>query len=187
MHPSAAVARITSMPRLYRILSAALLASFLIGCTTSQPLKPVPHVDLPRYMGDWYVIANIPYFGEKNCVGSIESYALRADGDIDNAFSCRKKSLDAPLERVTNARVKVHDKFTNAEWRVRFFKVLSVKYLVLDLDPEYQWVAVSHPSRRYGWVFSRSETLPEETYKAILSRLAAQGYDITRFAKVAQQ
>lgn len=175
------------MPRFYRLLPLALLASLLMGCTTSQPLKPVPHVDLPRYMGDWYVIANIPYFGEKNCVGSIESYALRSDGDIDNAFSCRKKSLDAPLERVTNARAKVHDKFTNAEWRVRFFKVLSVKYLVLDLDPEYQWVAVGHPSRRYGWVFARNRTLPDDTYKAILNRLAAQGYDTTRFVKVAQQ
>ena len=27
-------------------------------------LRTVPHVDLPRYMGDWYVIANIPYFAE---------------------------------------------------------------------------------------------------------------------------
>jgi apolipoprotein D and lipocalin family protein len=187
MHPSAALARIASMPRLYRLLPLALLTSFLIGCTTSQPLKTVPHVDLPRYMGDWYVIANIPYFGEKNCVGSIESYALRADGDIDNAFSCRKKSLVAPLERVTNARVKVHDKFTNAEWRVRFFKVVSVKYLVLDLDPEYQWVVVGHPSRRYGWVFARNKSLPDDTYQAILQRLAAQGYDTSRFAKVAQQ
>jgi apolipoprotein D and lipocalin family protein len=175
------------MPRLHRLLSIALLASLLMGCTTSQPLKTVPHVDLPRYMGDWYVIANIPYFGEKNCVGSIESYALRADGDVDNAFSCRKKSLDAPLERVTNALAKVHDKSTNAEWRVRFFKVISVKYLILDLDPEYRWVAVGHPSRRYGWVFSRDKSLPEDTYQAILSRLASQGYDTSRFVKVAQQ
>jgi apolipoprotein D and lipocalin family protein len=35
-------------------------------------------------MGDWYVIASIPYFAEKDCVDSIESYALRPDGKIDN-------------------------------------------------------------------------------------------------------
>jgi apolipoprotein D and lipocalin family protein len=25
-----------------------------------EPIKPVAHVDLPRFMGDWYVIATIP-------------------------------------------------------------------------------------------------------------------------------
>ena len=50
------------------------------------PLQPVAHVDLPRYMGDWYVIANIPYFAEKGCVDSIESYAARPDGDIDKTY-----------------------------------------------------------------------------------------------------
>jgi lipocalin len=53
---------------------AALFAS---GCasgikTTKKPMKraaagelqTVRHVDLRRYMGDWRVIANIPYFAE---------------------------------------------------------------------------------------------------------------------------
>lgn len=154
---------------------------------SKQPLQTVPHVDLPRYMGDWYVIANIPYFAEKGCFDSIESYALRPDGDIDNWFTCRKKSFEAPLERKATALVKVHDRGTNADWRVRFFKVISVKYLVLDLDPAYQWAAVGHPSRRYGWVFARSKSLDEATYDGILKRLAAQGYDTSRFQKVPQR
>ena len=98
--------------------------------------------DLPRYMGDWYVIANIPYFAEKDCFDSIESYALREDGNIDNWFRCRKKSFEAPLERQATALARVADKTSNAEWRVRFFGKVSVKYLILDLDPDYQWVAV---------------------------------------------
>ena len=32
--------------------------------TASMPLRVVPHVDLPRFMGDWYVIASIPTFIE---------------------------------------------------------------------------------------------------------------------------
>jgi apolipoprotein D and lipocalin family protein len=165
----------------------ALLTTAIAGCSSmSKSLQTVPHVDLPRYMGDWYVIANIPYFAEKNCVDSIESYALRSDGDIDNWFTCRKKTFDAPLERKASALAKVANKNSNAEWRVRFFKVISVKYLVLDLDPQYQWVAVGHPSRRYGWVMSRSKTLDEQTYQAILKRLTEQGYDVSKFQKVPQ-
>ncbi len=157
------------------------------GCTSmKEPLRPVPYVDLPRYMGNWYVIANIPYFAEKNCVDSIESYALRSDGDIDNWFSCRK-SFDAPMKRKATALAVVEDKTSNAVWHVKFFKVISVKYVILDLDPNYQWVAVGHPSRNYGWVMSRSKTMDEGTYRAVLASLASQGYDVSRFKKVPQQ
>jgi apolipoprotein D and lipocalin family protein len=158
------------------------------GCmSTRQPLQTVPHVDIPKYMGDWYVIANIPYFAEKDCVDSIESYALRSDGDIDNWFTCRKKSFDAPMKRKASAVATIDDKNSNATWRVRFFKVISVKYLIIDLDPGYQWVAVGHPSRRYGWIMARSKTLADSTYDEILGRMGKQGYDTTRFAKVPQQ
>jgi len=152
-----------------------------------QPLRPVAHVDLPRYMGDWHVIANIPYFAEKNCVDSVESYALRSDGDIDNWFTCRNKSFDAPMKRKANALAVVDDKASNAVWHVKFFKIVSVKYVILDLDPGYQWVVVGHPSRNYGWVMARAKTLDEKTYQGALTSLTAQGYDVSRFKKVPQQ
>jgi len=153
----------------------------------NQPLRTVPQVSLPRYMGDWFVIANIPYFAEKGCYDSIESYALRADGKIDNWFTCRKNSFDAPLERKANALATVADTRSNAVWRVRFFKIISVKYLILDLDPQYQWVMVGHPSRRYGWIMARSKTLDEPTYQAILRNISEQGYDPGKFKKVPQR
>jgi len=168
--------------------------SFLItifsisGCTSMKPpLKSAAHVDLPRYMGDWYVIANIPYFAEKNCYDSIESYALRADGDIDNWFTCRKGSFEAPMKRRANALAVVDDKTSNSVWHVRFFKIISVKYVILAVDPNYQWALVGHPSRNYGWILARSKVLDEATYGRALDILAANGYDISRFKKVPQQ
>jgi apolipoprotein D and lipocalin family protein len=154
---------------------------------SKTPLKPVDHVDLPRYMGDWYVIANIPYFAEKNCFDSIESYALRPDGKIDNWFRCRKGSFQAPLEQKASATVTVDDPGSNAEWHVHFFKIISVKYVVLDLDPNYQWVLVGHPSRKYGWIMARTKTLDEGLYQRILSAAGQQGYDTAKFQKVPQQ
>ena len=152
----------------------------------STALRPAPHVDLRRYMGDWYVIANIPYFAEKNCFDSIESYALRSDGDIDNWFTCRKKSFDAPMKRRVNARAVVDDKASNAQWHVKFFKIVSVKYVILELDPDYRWVVVGHPSRNYGWIMSRSKQMDEVSYRAALRSLTSQDYDVSRFQKVPQ-
>ena len=175
--------------RFWHLSSLLLIATLAAGgCTSmSKPMQTASHVDLQRYMGDWYVIANIPYFAEKDCFDSVESYALRPDGDIDNWFTCRKKSFDAPMKRKASALASVKDTLTNATWSVRFFKIISVKYLILDVDPAYQWAAVGHPSRNYGWVLARTKTLPESTYQDILQRMGNQGYDVSKFQKVPQQ
>lgn len=152
---------------------------------SKPPLKTVAHVDLPRYMGDWRVIAIIPYWAEKDCVDSIETYWLRPDGKIGNSFQFRKKSFAAPQKKLSFT-AEVVNKQTNAEWRVRFLPFIKVPYFVLDLDPDYQWTVVGHPSRKYGWIMARETKLPEKTYQAILSRLSGQGYDPARFVKVPQ-
>src|SRR3954470_6654568 len=174
------------IPRILTALAATLLFS---ACATAFPRKPplrtVAHVDLPRYMGDWRVIANIPYWAEKGRVDSIESYALRPDGKIANWFRSRKGSFTAPQKRVDFVAEVVNHR-TNAEWRVHFLPLISAPYLIIDLDPLYQWTVVGHPSRDYGWIMAREKTLPEATYRGILQRLAAQGYDAKRFVKVPQ-
>ncbi len=150
------------------------------------PLRTVSHVDLSRYMGHWRVIGEIPYFAERGGVDSVESYELLPDGSIHNWFTMRKGSFDAPEKRV-DAKAYVVNKQTNAEWKVKFFGgLVTAPYLVLDLDPDYQWTVVGHPSRNYGWIMAREKTMPEATYNAILKRLAAQGYDPARFKKVPQ-
>lgn len=152
---------------------------------SKMPLRTVPKVDLPRFMGDWYVIANIPYFAERGNVEAVESYRLREDGQIANWFVFRKNSFDAPQKRY-DFTAEVKNKETMAEWRVKFLPFLKVAYLVIDLDPGYQWTVVGHPSRKYGWIMARQKTLPKDTYAGILERLEAKGYDPQKFAKVPQ-
>ena len=65
-----------------------LLALFLTGCTTAlPPLKTVENVDLPRFMGPWYVIACIPTFIETEAYNAIEEYRLQPDGTIQTIFT----------------------------------------------------------------------------------------------------
>ena len=55
---------------------AALFALGLSGCIVvpksddAPPTQLAANVDLDRYMGKWYIIANIPYFAEKGKVAS---------------------------------------------------------------------------------------------------------------------
>ncbi|WP_166442723.1 lipocalin family protein [Phragmitibacter flavus] len=151
----------------------------------SAPPATVDHVDLPRYMGDWYVIAHVPYSLEKGKVGTLDRYAMRPDGKIDNIFLFRKETLDAPLEDWKGV-AWVHNKKTNAEWRVQFLWPLRNAYLILDLDKDYQWSAVGLPNRKLVWILSRETTLPDDVYQGIVNRLAEKGYPTSKLAKVPQ-
>ena len=183
-----ALRQVVRPPLTMKLFHTLLALVFTAACTsaaTPGKLRTVRHVDLRRYMGDWRVIANIPYVGEKGCIDSIEGYRARPDGRIDNIFTFRKGSFDAPQQQV-RALASVYNTRTNAEWRIRFFHVITAKYLILDLDPGYRWTVVGHPSRNYGWIMARGKMLPEKTYAGILRRLAAQGYDPKAFVKVPQ-
>ncbi len=172
------------------LTSGLILAKTALG---ASDLKPVPHVDIKRYMGDWNVIANIPNFIEKDCVSSVESYALRDDGKIDNWFVCHKAN---GKEIKLNSLAWIVNHTSNAEWRVRFnldtflghipFPI-SFSYVVIDLDAhDYQYAVIGHPSRSLLWIMARTKTLDEKTYQEILSRVEKQGYDLSRIVKLPQ-
>jgi apolipoprotein D and lipocalin family protein len=169
-----------------RTLLLILIGSFVGGCATATrpPLRTVAHVDLDRYLGDWYVIANIPYFLENGKVATLDRYAKRPDGRMDNIYIFRR-SFDAP-EQEWRGISWVHNPETNAEWRVQFIWPFRVPYLVIDLDPDYRWAVIGHPSRNYFWILARERSLPDDIYRGILERAAAQGYDPSRVAKVPQ-
>lgn len=175
----------------HRPLSLGFLLLFLFSLASCSSMKPaplrtVPHVDLTRYVGDWFVFAHIPYSLEKGKVGTLDRYALRPDGRMDNIFLFRRGSLDAPLEQWKGV-AWVHNKATNAEWRVQFVWPLRVPYLIIDLDPDYQWSVIGYPSRKLAWVLSRKPVLDAATYRGILHRMAKQGYDTRLLAKVSQK
>ena len=53
---------------------AGVLLALLLGACASTPKTPLPTpaqpVDVERFLGRWYIIANIPYIGERGDVGS---------------------------------------------------------------------------------------------------------------------
>ena len=77
------------------------------------PVTLVQHVDLPRFMGDWYVIANIPTFLEKGAHGAMESYRQDADGAIATTFTFRADAFDGPrprLHHLSGVDVRLEDR-----------------------------------------------------------------------------
>ncbi len=171
-----------------RSLFAGLLLVLLSGCAIFQsgpPLPTVDHVDLDRYMGEWYVIANIPYFGERGNVAGRAIYRPREDGRMDDIYLYRKGDFDS-RERTMEGVAWVVDEETNARWKVRFYWPFTFAYYIVDLDPDYQWSLVGHPSRNYAWIMAREPRMDAELYQRLLARFDDLGFDSTELKKVPQ-
>ena len=165
----------------------ALVLATLAGCRGPQhpPLRTVPSVDLPRFMGDWYVLACIPTFLERDIADAVESYRLDADGSIATTFTYRKGGPGGPERRMT-PRGFVRDRATNATWGMRFVWPIQADYRIIHLDPDYRTTVVAREKRDYAWIMARTPSLPEADYQALLQRLAEAGYDLAKVQRIPQ-
>jgi apolipoprotein D and lipocalin family protein len=175
--------------RLHLLTAASILTLGLFiatGCSQDdRPLTLAPQVDLDRYAGRWYIIANIPYFAEKGSVGSYFDISFQPGQKFKDVYVYRTATFDAPLKSFTMNGYVVPDT-GNARWRESPFWPLYLSYLILYVDPDYQYALVGYPGRGYGWVLSRRPDITEDVYKSLLSRFEAQGYDTTLFRRVPQ-
>ena len=167
-------------------LAGGLLAA--MGCSSppSRPIATTPHVDLARFMGDWYVIANIPPFIEKGAHNSIETYRLEADGTIDTTFTYNDGSFDGKRKTITS-RGYVLDRQSNAVWGVQFFWPIKADYRIVHVAPDYSRTVIGREKRDYLWIMARTPQIPESEYEALVAVAAAQGYDVSRVQKVPQK
>jgi apolipoprotein D and lipocalin family protein len=153
------------------------LVAFAGVATAKEPeLTVVDSVELNRYLGTWYEIASYPAWFQRNCTAVTARYSLRDDGLIKVVNSCRKGSLDGKLKQSTG-RAKIVDAETNAKLKVSFFGPFWGNYWIIDLDPDYQWVVVGEPKRKYLWILSRTRSMDEGVYERILARLPNKEYD----------
>ena len=131
------------------------------------PLNTVSYVDIERFMGDWYVIANIPTVIEKNAFNAIENYKLNNKGEIETTFSFYKNGPNGD-KKVYNPKGYIYNKKTNAEWRMEFLWPIKLPFLIIDLAEDYSYTVIGYPNRKYVWIMSRNAKLDKVTYQMIL-------------------
>jgi apolipoprotein D and lipocalin family protein len=166
-----------------------VLATLLLSGCQSVPLPPLAqaeHVDLPRFMGEWYVIASIPTFLEENAHNAIESYRLAADGTIATTFTFRDGAFDGPPKRYT-PRGYVLDRNSNAVWGMQFVWPVKADFRIAWVAPDYGQTVIARVKRDYVWIMARTPQIPEADYRRIEQFVAAQGYDLARLRRVPQQ
>lgn len=174
-------AKIAALP-----LALVAATAALFGCRSYPPLPTVPHVDLPRFLGDWYVVAHIPASSEANAYNAVESYALTDDGTIATTYAFRNGGFDGPIE-VMRPNAVVRDTATNATWGMQFIWPLRFEYLITYLDADYRTTIVARTARDYAWIMARTPELSEAEHQALAAELQRQGYDTTKLRRVPQR
>jgi len=179
-----------------RALPLAIAAAFeLAGCaspsvpppaTSLPPLKTVPSVDLARYVGTWHEIARYPFgIQDRNCARETTAdYALLASGDVSVVNRCLRADggvfVADGVAWVVDAQSRARLQVSFLPPSLRGLPIGRGDYWILELAPDYGWVVIGEPGRRYLWILARSPGLPRDVLDGILARLPSHGYDPAR-------
>lgn len=168
-----------------RLLLMSTLTSLLSACATNSfsPIATVPRVDLPKFMGDWYVIAAIPTAIETESYNAAERYALEKDGTIATTFTFNKGSLNGKL-KTYKPRGFVIENSGNALWGMQFIWPIKAEYRIAYLNENYSQTVIARNARDYVWIMARTSNITDADYEKLTKFVASLGYDLNKLRKV---
>lgn len=150
---------------------------------TDTALEAIPSLDVSRYMGTWFEIAKFPNRFQKQCTGHTSArYSLQKDGTVHVINRCRLENGEMNSAIGTARQIGPQDspklKVRFAPAWLSFLPLVWGDYWVIDLDEDYQLVAISEPTREYLWILSRTPSVDSEAYIQMLERLSSKGFEI---------
>ncbi len=166
-------------------------AAILVACQSMAaakqrpPLALAPAVDLPRFMGDWYVIASIPTVFEKGAWSPMDSYRLDADGTIDTTFSYRAGSFEGERKTMHSRGFVLGE--GNAVWGQQYIWPIKADYRISYVSDDYQLTVITREKRDYVWIMSRTPTIAEAELQRLIAFVGQQGYDIATLQRMPQR
>lgn len=169
---------------LYTLIIGALFMA--TGCSSPPPITSMDYVDIDRFMGKWYVIANIPTFIEKDAYNPTETYKLNDNGTIATTFQFNKGSFSGPL-KTYHPTGFITDSTSNAIWGMRFIWPFKADFRILHVDDNYQYTIIGRIKRDYVWIMARSPQISEEEYNKLLTIVENAGYNMEDIVKAPQQ
>ena len=147
------------MRKRFTVVCAAICALFA-GCHgtgSTGEFEPVSGFEVEKYMGQWYEIARIPHWFEKELNNVTAFYKLERDGLVlveNRGFK-------------PNGRVKVAKGYAYQPengigiLKVSFFRPFYGEYKIIYLEEDYSAAIVTSSTKDYLWILSRTPELAE--------------------------
>lgn len=163
--------------------SLLLLTAVAAGSTLYNLLKPirsnvpvVQEFDLDRYLGDWYEIARMDFFWEKNLKNVSANYSLNEDGSVgvlNQGFDTVKQKNKRRQAKASFVRKK-----DEGALKVSFFGPFYFGYNVVKIDENYKYALVFGENLDYMWILSRVRSIPDSVKEIYLNYAEECGYNI---------
>ncbi len=162
----------------------------LIACSTTKDpgQTTVDHVDLDRFMGNWYEVARYETSIQSECGAAKVNYKLEQRMHIEVLHACHDKESGKIIH--AKGLGEIVDKKTNAKWKVSYipiFKkwhVFSGSIWIVALDKEYQYAILGHPTHKHLWILSRSPDISTAKYDELVSIASWKGYKTKELIRV---
>jgi apolipoprotein D and lipocalin family protein len=160
-------------PQLYMMLLTLFGISF--SCAQHPPLEVVEKVELARYAGRWYEIANIPIRAQRGCQCTYAEYGLSEKGYVTVYNRC--VTAEGKVKDIRGKAFPVAGS-NNAKLKVQFFWPFRADYQIIALAEDYSYALVGSPNRKYLWILSRESQLSDERYQALLAIASERGFNV---------
>lgn len=154
-----------------------LLTIIMSVTSNAQPIETVPNVDVNKYAGKWYEIASFPMSFQKGCHCTTAEYTMTNKGYLIVENRCNRGSINGKQSYI-KGKAFVEKNTGNAKLKVQFFFPFRAKYWIIDLADDYSYAVVSHPSKKYLWILSRTPKMSDAVYQGIITRLKEKGFDL---------
>lgn len=175
--------------RKYRLalLALPILILGMSGCASSKNPLPTPeNVDLPKFMGAWFVHGYTPILVDGDAHNAVEHYFLNDDEEVETTYQFRDGAFNGELKTFTPKGFPQEDDPTGARWQMQFIWPFKSDYVIVFLSEDYQTTIIGHPNRKYAWIMDRSTEMDDEDYQAHLKKLEAMGYDTAKIQRLPQ-
>ncbi len=113
-----------------------------------------------------------------------ETYTVNKKGNIDIYTTYLKESDIKP--RLVRSKGFPVQNSNNVKWKVQFIWPFKADYLIEEIDPNYFYVVVGHPKKKFLYIMNRTGKMEKIQYTEILERFAKKGYDISKIRRVMQ-
>lgn len=161
---------------IYQFVIIVIILCFYSCGTIPKNVVAVKPFYKEKYLGKWYEIARIDFKFEKDLNNTTAEYSLRDDGKIkveNKGFNVKKEEWVQAI-----GKAKFVDDENIAMLKVSFFGPFYSGYNVIAIDENYKYALVAGKSKKYLWILSRENTIPENIKQEYLRIAENFGYNI---------
>jgi apolipoprotein D and lipocalin family protein len=163
-----------------KFLWVVLFVSFFGSCSFRSSkeisMEPVQDFEIDKYLGQWYEIARLPNWFEKDLINVTATYEFLNNGKvkvINKGYNTRKKRYSEVTGKARFAGAK-----NIGYLKVSFFWPFYADYKIIELDRDGYGYALVASSSKYLWILSKSPQLDEKTTDMLVKRAESLGFDV---------